>query len=199
MTRIVLRCRSRSTVRRAMHEPSFGVILGTGVGGGIVVDGRLLQGRNGIAGEWGHTPIPYLRDGDALESRLEDRPCYCGRDELRRDVSCPDRGSPRTHRRFVGRVAKTVRTSRPQPIRTACARSNSIAANSRDRSRRSSTSSIRTSIVLGGGVSQIDALYQRVPELWRGYVFSDTVSNASASGAARRNQRCTRRGVVVAG
>src|SRR5512139_2270271 len=58
---------------------AFGVILGTGVGGGIVVDGRLLQGRNGITGEWGHTPIPYLRDGDALEARLEDRPCYCGR------------------------------------------------------------------------------------------------------------------------
>src|SRR6185437_15928544 len=52
----------------------FGVILGTGVGGGIVVDQRLLVGRNHVAGEWGHNPLPWTRgeDGPAV-------PCYCGR------------------------------------------------------------------------------------------------------------------------
>jgi fructokinase len=70
----------------------FGVILGTGVGGGLIVRGRLMAGRNGLAGEWGHVPLAYLRAwpfaGDAgtadleriqLESTLPDRRCYCGR------------------------------------------------------------------------------------------------------------------------
>lgn len=77
----------------------FAVILGTGVGGGLVLNGHLVQGPNGLAGEWGHTPLPYFRQqvfADAfdrtfpgrgpaeegrfqLESRLEDRRCYCGR------------------------------------------------------------------------------------------------------------------------
>ncbi len=69
----------------------FGVILGTGVGGAFVVHGSLVQGPNGLSGEWGHTPLPYFRqrvfaaddsaeaDRFQLESRLEDRRCYCGR------------------------------------------------------------------------------------------------------------------------
>ena len=57
----------------------FGVILGTGVGGGIVVRGELLSGPNAIAGEWGHTPLPYFRADTAVEQALADRPCYCGR------------------------------------------------------------------------------------------------------------------------
>ncbi|MEQ8859562.1 MAG: ROK family protein [Pseudomonadales bacterium] len=69
----------------------FGVILGTGVGGALVVGGRLLAGSNGLTGEWGHVPMPYLRQEPfvvprpadqgrfQLESRLNDRPCYCGR------------------------------------------------------------------------------------------------------------------------
>ena len=56
----------------------FGVILGTGVGGGIVVRGGLVSGPNGIAGEWGHTPLPYLGES-SLERGLPPRPCYCGR------------------------------------------------------------------------------------------------------------------------
>ena len=56
----------------------FGVILGTGVGGGIVVRGKVLAGPNGVAGEWGHTPLPYLGESP-LESALGTRPCYCGR------------------------------------------------------------------------------------------------------------------------
>lgn len=72
-------------------ETVFGVILGTGVGGALVVAERLLQGPNGLSGEWGHLPLPYYRQhvfaGDSaaeagrfqLELRLQDRPCYCGR------------------------------------------------------------------------------------------------------------------------
>jgi len=60
---------------------AFGVILGTGVGGGVVVDGRLLAGPNGVAGEWGHVPLPRFpaSPDDRVESRLESRLCYCGR------------------------------------------------------------------------------------------------------------------------
>jgi predicted NBD/HSP70 family sugar kinase len=75
----------------ARAESVFGVILGTGVGGALVVAGRLLHGPNGLSGEWGHVPLPYFRQyvfaGDnaaeegrfQLESQLRDRPCYCGR------------------------------------------------------------------------------------------------------------------------
>ena len=56
----------------------FGAILGTGVGGGIVVDGRLLQGVNSLTGEWGHTPLPNFGE-QADEAALGFRGCYCGR------------------------------------------------------------------------------------------------------------------------
>ncbi|MBD5657059.1 MAG: ROK family protein, partial [Candidatus Eremiobacteraeota bacterium] len=52
----------------------FGVIIGSGVGGGIVVDGRLLPGRNGIAGEWGHNPMPWM-----TPEEFPGPPCYCGK------------------------------------------------------------------------------------------------------------------------
>ena len=56
----------------------FGIILGTGVGGGIVIDGRPLAGGNGLTGEWGHTPLPYFRS--LVDERfLSSRQCYCGR------------------------------------------------------------------------------------------------------------------------
>ncbi len=64
----------------------FGVILGAGVGGGIVVSGELLRGASGLAGEWGHTPLPYFRSDPTMptwlaekEQSLRDRACYCGR------------------------------------------------------------------------------------------------------------------------
>ena len=153
---------------------AFGVILGTGVGGGIVVNGRLLQGRNGIAGEWGHTPIPYLRNGDSLESRLEDRSCYCGRMNcIETFLSGP--GLAATHLALWGEsrdgqdIAAAIDSNSMRTVELYCrqlARSLAQIVNIID----------PDIIVLGGGVSQIDALYGRVPDLWRGYVFSDTVA-----------------------
>lgn len=71
----------------------FGVILGTGVGGGVVVDGHLLAGPNGLAGEWGHTPLVQT------ESALPSRACYCGRlDCVETFLSGP--GLLQTHRVF---------------------------------------------------------------------------------------------------
>ena len=82
----------------------FGVILGTGVGGGIVVDGQLLAGANSVAGEWGHTPLPYLRTDErtlAMEADLGDRSCYCGRMNcVETFLSGP--GLAATHRELTG-------------------------------------------------------------------------------------------------
>ena len=157
---------------------AFGVILGTGVGGGIVVEGRLLQGRNGIAGEWGHTPIPYLRDGDALESRLEDRVCYCGRTNcVETFLSGP--GLAATHTALWGEakdgreIAAATDANSEQTLELYCrqlARSLAQIINIID----------PDVIVLGGGVSEIPALYRRVPDLRRPYVFSDKVATRLA-------------------
>ena len=154
---------------------SFGVILGTGVGGGIVTHGRLVQGPNGIAGEWGHTPLPYFHcDVDEIEHRLADRRCYCGR------VNCVETflsgpGLARTHaalweeQREPREIAQATDTNGKRTLELYCrqlARSLAQIANVLD----------PEVIVLGGGVSEIQALYQRVPELWTAYFFSDTVN-----------------------
>jgi fructokinase len=164
----------------------FGVILGTGVGGAIVVDGRLLQGPNGITGEWGHTPLPYLRAStdplrDALESRLPDRPCYCGRPNcVETFLSGP--GLSITHRTLWGEtldadsIARSSDERATSTIDLYCwqlARSLAQIINVLD----------PDVIVLGGGVSEIEALYRRVPDLWREYVFSDKVTTRLARAA----------------
>ena len=154
---------------------SFGVILGTGVGGGIVANERLIQGPNGIAGEWGHTPLPYLRsDVDELELRLEDRRCYCGR------VNCVETflsgpGLAATHAALWGEARE------PRGIATATDSNSRQTLDLYCRQLARSLAQIVNVIdpdvvVLGGGVSEIDTIYRRVPELWRDYVFSDTVN-----------------------
>jgi fructokinase len=145
----------------------FGVILGTGVGGGIVVDGKIIPGANAIAGEWGHNPLP------GEHHRL---PCYCGRKgcietylsgpALARDhrlnggtdfsgaqivaaAAMGDAECEATLQRFETRLAKALAT----------------VINLLD----------PDVIVLGGGLSNIDRLYANVPRLWGPHVFSDEV------------------------
>jgi len=149
----------------------FGVILGTGVGGGVVVNGRVLEGRNAIAGEWGHNPLPWAAE--------EERPgpsCYCGlhgcietylsgpglaADHARSNggatdaatiVAGAERGDPaclRTLERYESRLARAlahvINVVDPDVI------------------------------VLGGGLSNIDRLYENVPRLWGAWVFADAV------------------------
>ena len=148
-------------------EVVFGVILGTGVGGGIVVGGQLLEGANAIAGEWGHTPLPYLRAdpaADGREASLADRPCYCGRTNcVETFLSGP--GLARTHESFTGEVP-----SGPVPAdspavdlyTTMLARSLAQIVNVLD----------PDVIVLGGGVSNLDALYRDVPRKLPRYAFT---------------------------
>jgi len=146
----------------------FGVILGTGVGGGIVVDGRVLTGPNAIAGEWGHNPLPLPQDAD-----LPLRECYCGR-----------RGCIETYLSGPGLARDAGKGIDAPEIAARAAQGDadceSALARYEERLARSLASVINMLdpdvIVLGGGLSNIDRLYDNVPELWRPYVFSDHVS-----------------------
>ena len=133
----------------------FGVILGTGVGGGIVVDGRLLAGPNAIAGEWGHTPLPYLRADTALEADLADRPCYCGRTNcVETFLSGP--GLARTHAELTGEQLDAADVPDGSPTldlyTTMLARALAQIVNVLD----------PHVIVLGGGVSNVRGLAEAV-------------------------------------
>jgi fructokinase len=149
----------------------FGVILGTGVGAGIVVEGRVLDGPNAIAGEWGHNPLPWPRDDERPGHR-----CFCGRFGcIETFLAGP--GLERDHLR-VARVALTSRdivagASRGDP---ACAAS---LARYEERLARALAHVINILdpdvIVLGGGMSNVERLYANVPALWGGWVFSDRV------------------------
>ncbi len=152
----------------------FGAILGTGVGGGIVVDGRPLKGRNAIAGEWGHNPLPWPEDGE--------RPgpvCYCGL------KSCIETflSGPGLARDFLNATGETVA---PAGIaeRAAAGDGAAMAALERYEHRlaRALASVINVLdpdvIVLGGGLSNMGRLYENVPRLWERWVFSDRVDTA---------------------
>ena len=143
----------------------FGVILGTGVGGGIVVDGRLLNGPNAIAGEWGHTPLPYLRADTALEARLADRPCYCGRTNcIETFLSGP--GLANTHLALTGERLAAIEVSSDSPTvdlyTTMLARALAQIVNVLD----------PDVIVLGGGVSNLPGLADAVTTKLPRYGFS---------------------------
>lgn len=146
-------------------EVVFGVILGTGVGGGIVVRGRVLTGPNAIAGEWGHNPLPLPGQDD-----LPLPACYCGRagcietylsgPGLSNDcfrstgkrlspeaiVSLGDEALERYERRLARALASVINVLDPDLI------------------------------VLGGGMSNVERLYTEVPRLWSQHVFSDHVA-----------------------
>lgn len=127
----------------------FGVILGTGVGGGIVVDGQVLEGPNAIAGEWGHNPLPLPDRND-----LPLRPCYCGR------AGCVETYLSGPALEGEGGTLSETAMARYEE-RLARALGGVINVLDPD------------VIVLGGGLSNIDRLYTRVPELWAPFVFSD--------------------------
>ncbi|MCF8150776.1 MAG: ROK family protein [Sulfuritalea sp.] len=149
----------------------FGAILGTGVGGGIVVDGKLLSGANAIAGEWGHNPLA----GEAEQT--SDADCYCGRKGcIELYLSGPALAAD--HRRVTGADfspagiadlaaagdAPCEATLQRYEARLARALAQIINILDPD------------VIVLGGGLSNMDRLYRNVPRLWAEHVFSDQVS-----------------------
>jgi fructokinase len=151
---------------------TFGVILGTGVGGGCVVGGRVLAGVNAIAGEWGHNPLPWPSD--------DERPgpaCYCGQEGcIETYLSGP--GFARDYDREG--VVEPAEISRRAEAGEPAARA--ALARYCDRLARALATVINILdpevIVLGGGMSNIAALYKQVPGRWGDYVFSDRVDTA---------------------
>jgi predicted NBD/HSP70 family sugar kinase len=149
----------------------FGVIVGTGTGGGVVIDRQVLLGANAIGGEWGHNPLPAAR---GVES--PGPPCYCGRSGcIETFLSGP--GLERDHAANGGENV----TAQEISVRAASGDVLADAALVRyeDRMARALAGIINVLdpdvIVLGGGLSNIERLYQRVPSLWLPHIFSDRV------------------------
>jgi fructokinase len=143
-------------------EVVFGVIVGTGTGAGLVVGGRVVTGPNGIAGEWGHNPLPWREDGD--------RPgpaCYCGKQ------GCVETylSGPALEREYE------ERTGRREPAARIAAADDAadVLARYEHRMARALAAVINIIdpdvIVLGGGMSNMDRLYANVPALWGQFVF----------------------------
>ncbi len=149
----------------------FGVILGTGVGGGLVVSGDVLAGANAIAGEWGHNPLPWPTD--------EERPgpdCYCGRRGcIETFLSGPAMAAAHFARTGQRRDAREIAAHDLEGDADAA----STLAIYEHRLARALATVVNIvdpdCIVLGGGLSNIARLYDNVPKLWRDYVFSDRV------------------------
>lgn len=148
----------------------FGVIIGTGTGGGIVVDGKPLNGPNAIAGEWGHNPLPWPSQEE------QESPCYCGR------YGCVETwlSGPGFARDHFNRSGQQLTA---QEIVALAGQGNEQAEASlqhyEHRMARGLAAVINLLdpdvIVLGGGMSNVQRLYENVPKLWDGYVFSDRV------------------------
>ncbi|MFN2447489.1 MAG: ROK family protein [Vicinamibacterales bacterium] len=162
----------------------FGVILGTGIGGGIVVDRRVMTGANAIAGEWGHNPLPAAQNDERPGP-----PCYCGRAGcIETFLSGSGLVSDFISKRTTPASSDTVmaiespRVSAADVSRLAQAGDvDALAALDRhaDRLARALASVINVLdpdvIVLGGGLSNIERLYAAVPARWATFVFSDRV------------------------
>lgn len=150
---------------------AFGVIIGTGTGGGITIDGHVLVGHNAVSGEWGHNPLPWPHPGE-----WPGYACYCGRSGcIETFLSGP--GMARDYLAAAGRALE------PAEIVTMAADGDPDAtaavARYEDRMARALASIINVLdpdvIVVGGGMSKAERIYQNVPRLWDPYVFSDRV------------------------
>lgn len=150
----------------------FGVIVGTGCGGGIVVNGQVLNGPNSIAGEWGHNPLPWPR-----AEELPGPSCYCGKN------GCIEQflAGPSIARDFLEHTGKKLAADKIAELAdSGDQQAEQTMARFEDRMARSLVSVINVLdpevIVMGGGVSNIKRLYENVPKIWMKYAFSDHLS-----------------------
>jgi fructokinase len=149
----------------------FGVIVGTGTGGAIVADGRVLVGANAIGGEWGHNPMPWPEPEE-----WPGPPCYCGRTGcIETFLSGP--GMSRDHTSRTGE--KLEATAIAARAISGDAAADATLSRYERRLAKALASIINVvdphAIVLGGGLSNVERLYERVPPLWTPFVFSDRV------------------------
>lgn len=150
----------------------FGVIIGTGCGGGLVIGGKLHQGANGIAGEWGHVPLPW-----PVDHEFDGHICHCGRTGcLETYISGTGfeadyeklTGTYQTAKEIISRSEQgdIIAESSVQVLEDRLGRGLSMIINIFD----------PDVIVLGGGLSNIQRLYTNVPRKWPGYVFSKRIN-----------------------
>jgi fructokinase len=150
----------------------FGVIIGTGTGGGLVVNGQIVVGANAIAGEWGHNPLPSPEDDERPGP-----PCYCGRS------GCIETylSGPALARDYIARGGDDLSAADvASRAEQGDARAVACIGRYEQRFARAIATIINVVdpdvIVLGGGVSNIARLYENVPRLWAPYIFSDHVA-----------------------
>ncbi len=150
----------------------FGVIIGTGTGGGVVVNGKVITGPNAIAGEWGHNSLPWPKDIE-----LPGPDCYCGKNGcIETFLSAPGMTSDyfltNGEKKSSREIVELAGQHHFQALRCL--------QKYEDRLARGLASIINVLdpdvIVLGGGMSNIGRLYKKVPELWGKYVFSEQIT-----------------------
>lgn len=153
----------------------FAVIIGSGVGGGLIVNGQIVTGANSITGEWGHNSLP-----EATEREIKGRECHCGRPQcIEQWLS----GNSFTST-FQGDVEGVDDEDLHAKLIVEAMRAGDDDAKVHfekyvDRAARAFGSIINMldphAIVLGGGMSNVDELYEAVPAVWNKYVFSEHV------------------------
>ena len=154
------------------YSKVFGVILGTGVGSGIVIDKKVINGANGISGEWGHNPLPWQE-----ENEIKKRNCWCGK------YNCIEKfiSGPAIEKEFEDLFGKKM------PLKNIvknCTKNNSncnfILNILINRIARCFASIINVLdpdvIIIGGGLSNIEQIYIEVPKIWNQWIFSDKIS-----------------------
>ncbi len=172
----------------------FGVILGTGVGGGLVVERKLLNGHNGIGGEWGHNPIPF-----EIDPATPPRPCFCGRNNCI-ETFLSGGALAKDHQQRTGKVLSA------EAIADAATKGDAAAQQTLalygDRLARALAVVMNIfdpdAIVLGGGVSNVLQLYEMLPPLLNRYAFADKVTTPVLRALHGDFERRARRGLVVA-
>ena len=150
----------------------FGVIIGTGCGGGIVVNRHIISGVNGIAGEWGHTPLPW-----PVENEFENHDCWCGKTGCL-ETYISGTALVKDYKRMTGlekdgkqivldcKNGDIVAEAVLQALEDRIARGLAMIINIID----------PDIIILGGGLSNIERLYENIPRKWAGYVFSNKIN-----------------------
>ena len=153
-------------------ETVFGVIVGTGVGGGLVNQGKIIVGGNAITGEWSHAPLPWM-----TADEFPGHKCYCGRHGcIETFVSGP--AFERDHSAQTGQLLSAAHIAAASEAGDADATASLVRLE--DRLARSLAMLINiidpNVIVLGGGLSNIDRLYLHLPGLIDRHIFSDSIS-----------------------
>lgn len=148
----------------------FAVILGTGVGGGLVVGGRIVEGRNRVAGEWGHNPLPWM-----TAAEFPGPACWCGQRGCIESFLC----GPALAAEADGPGARDA-SGLPARAAGGDARAKGALDRHTDRLARALAGVVNLvdpeAIVLGGGLSNMDHLYESLPRLIPRHVFSDAFS-----------------------